>query len=312
MRLPVVPAALAAACTIASAAAGVAPASAQDFSITNTVAPANGGRRDILRQLQTWWDVHGYYPRRASENGESGTVNLRLLIRPDGNIWTVEVVGGSGSASLDDAAAAAFRGGFVRPLPDGAPDTGIDLSLHYVLSRRPGQPVAAGSTPVSATRPFTVTNDPVKSAVVDTMLQRNCTGTVVKQGIRNHPAYGVRYSAQAVFFRRPDGTPWVRFYEGGFAILAPVVEVGRIVKWSGRKEYLTQATSRFTEYTVWADNNDTLNGSIQIFYAAEAKAGQDINRGGTIDLSCTTETVPAVTWSAAAVTPIESPAGDPP
>ena len=143
-----------------------------------------------MRQLQAWWDVHAYYPRHASNNDEGGTVKVHLLIWPDGNIFRVTVVGSSGSQSLDAAALAVFRGGFVRPFPAGAPQAELDLSLHYVLAHRHDQPVAADYTPVPSKSPFTITNDPVKSPILETMLQRTCTGTIVNQGIRNHPWYG--------------------------------------------------------------------------------------------------------------------------
>ena len=312
MRLSVASAALAAASVLAPAAAGYGPASSQDFSITNQVEPPNAGRRDVMRQLQAWWDVHAYYPRHASNNDEGGTVKVHLLIYPDGRIWKVDVVGSSGSSSLDTAAAATFHAGFVRPFPAGAPDTNIDLSLHYVLAHRHDQPVIAVSTPASSKGAFTITNDPVRSPILDTMLQRTCTGTVVKQGIRNHPNYGVRYSAEAIFFRRPDGAPWVKFYEGGFPILAPVKEVGKLVQWTGRAERLPAGMSMFTQYTVWPDGGNNLSGSIDIQYFADAKFNQDINHGGTVDFTCAMEVVPAVAWSAWSVTPGQSPPGDPP
>jgi TonB family protein len=312
MRLPSAPLALAAAFLLSPAATGTTPASAQDFSITNPEAPLPPGRRDLMRQLQQWWDLHAYYPRHASSNDEGGTVKLHLLIHADGNIWKLDVVDSSGSASLDAAAQAAFRGGFVRPFPPGMPDTDIDVSLHYILAHRHDQPVPAGYTPVVTRRNFSITNDPVKSPILETMLQRTCTGTVVKQGIRNHPAYGVRYAAEAIFFRKPDGTPWVRFYEGGYSTLSPVTEVGKIVQWSGRKEYLRNGSSSYTQYTVWPDDDNTLSGNLETFFSQEARANQDINRGGTVDFSCATETVPAISWQSLAVTPIDSPVGDPP
>jgi hypothetical protein len=128
-----------------------------------------------------------------------------------------------------------FRGGFVRPFPEGEPKADIDISLHYVLAHRHDQPVAAGYTPVLSKGPFTIMNDPVKSPILDTMLQRTCTGTEVKGGITNHPEYGMRSWAQAIFFRKPDGTPWVKFYERGHPSLSPVTEVGKMVQWTGRK-----------------------------------------------------------------------------
>ncbi len=310
MRFPIA-CALAAAFVLTPVAAGYAPALSQDFSITNPVEPANPGRRDLMRQLQAWWDLHAYYPRHASQGDEAGTVKVHLVIHPDGNIWTVDVVGSSGSDALDAAGSSAFRGGFVQPFPAGTPEAAIDLSLHYVLAHRHDQPVAAGYTQVSSRGPFTITNDPVKSPILDTMLQKTCTGTVVSQGIRNHPMYGVRHWAEAVFFRKPDGAPWVKFYEGGYPILAPVTEIGKLVQWSGREESHA-GNNKYTQYTVWLDGDNNLSGSIQVIYPFGPGREQGFNHGGTVDLTCATEVVPAITWSAWSVTPAPSPVGDPP
>jgi TonB family protein len=196
MRFSVALSALAAAFVLAPVAAGYAPALCQDFSITNQVEPANPVRRDLMRQLQAWWDAHAYYPRHASNNDEGGTVKIHLVIHPDGKIWTINVVKSSGSPSLDTAGDSVFRGGFVRPFPEGEPKEEMDISLHYVLARRHDQPVAAGYMPVSSKGPFTITNDPVKSPVLETMLQRICTGTMVLGGIPNYPIYGMHSWAQ--------------------------------------------------------------------------------------------------------------------
>ena len=75
MRLSVASSALAAAFVLTPVAAGYAPALCQDFSITNQ-EPANAWRRDMMRQLQAWWDAHAYYPRHASNNDEAGTVKV--------------------------------------------------------------------------------------------------------------------------------------------------------------------------------------------------------------------------------------------
>ena len=311
MRVSITSAVLAAA-FLTSSSAGYAPALAQDFSITNQPEPADSGRRDVMRQLQAWWDLHAYYPRHASQSDEGGTVKVHLLIFSDGRIWQVNVVQSSGSSSLDAAAVAAFHDGFVRPFPAGAPQADIDVSVHYVLAHRHDEAVPAGYKSVPSRSPFTIMNDPVRSPILETMLQRTCTGTVVKQGIRNHPAYGTSYSAQAIFFRKPDGTPWVQFLEGGYPILAPVVEVGKVVQWTGREEHLSGGASRFTGYTAWPDGNNNIIGSIEITYLGGARVLQDINRGGTIDFVCATDVVPAISWSALSVTPGTSPLGDPP
>ena len=311
MRFSVASTALAVTFGLTPVAAGYTPALSQDFSITNPEEPANAGRRDLMRQLQAWWGVHAYYPRHASNNDESGTVKVHLAILPDGRIWTVNVVGNSGSDSLDTAAAKVFAGGFVRPFPAGEPEADLDVSLHYVLAHRHDQPVAAGYTPAPSGRPFTITNDPVKSPILDTMLQRTCTGEVVRHGIRNRPAYGVHSWAQAVFFRKPDGSPWVKFYEGGYPIISPVIEVGKMVQWSGRQESFKNPN--FNQYTLWSDGVNNLSGSLDIVYPYGTGGGGDnYNHGGTVDFTCATEVVPAVPWSAWSVTPVPSPPGDPP
>lgn len=310
MRMPVAAAALAAVSVLAPLAAGHQPAAAQDFSITNKVEPPDASRRDLMRQLQAWWDQHAFYPRRASQNDEGGTVKLRLAITPDGRIWTAEVVASSGSNSIDAAAAATFHAGFVRPFPAGVPQAEIDVTLRYVLAHRHDQAVAAADRPAPSSSPFTITNDPVKSPVLETMLQRTCTGTVVKEGIRNHPDYGGRYWAEAVFFRRPDKTPWVRFYEGGRVIIAPVSEVGKLVQWTGKQENPRRGVTIYYQYSVWADGDDKLTGNIE---ATNAGYDRGFNVGGTVDFACATQTVPAFAGSTAYYdSTFQIPSSDPP
>ena len=311
MSLSVGSAALAAAFVLVPAALGYAPASSQDFSITNPAEPANPGRRDLMRQLQAWWDLHSYYPRHASTSDESGTVKVHLVIYPDGRIWMVDVVASSGSNSLDTAAAAAFRGGFVRAFPAGMGEAAIDLSLHYVLAHRHDQSTPADYQPASSHRPFTITNDPVTSPILQMMLQKTCTGTVVKEGVRNHPMYGGRHWVQAVFFRKPDdGTPWVKFYDGGEPLLAPVNEVGKSVQWTGKSEGVRKNMEYQYQYTVWPDGENKLSGNIEAYFYFGGPQG--MNTGGTVDFTCATETVPAIPWRAWSVRTIQAPPGDPP
>jgi TonB family protein len=301
VRLSVASSAFAAAFVLTPVAAGYAPAFCQDFSITNQVEPANAGRRDLMRQLQAWWDAHAYYPRHASNSDEGGTVKVHLVILPDGKIWTINVVEGSGSRSLDTAGDTVFGGGFVRPFPEGEPKADIDISLHYVLAHRHDQPVAAGDTPVLSKSPFTITNDPVKSPILDTMLQRTCTGTMVLGGVPNHPLYGVRYQAQAIFFRKPDGTPWVKFYERGYQSLSPVTEVGKMVTWTGREEYISvgkEMAARWLQYTVWPDGDNHLSGAIgsRMIHISGDAYNQNL-AGNSVDLSCAADVLPAIPWN---------------
>ena len=154
MRLSVASFVLAATFVLAPVAAGYAPALCQDFSITNPVEQGNAARGDLMRQLQARWEVHAYYPRHASNNDEAGTVKVHLAMLPDGRIFAVDVVGSSGSHSLDAAGVAAFRDVFVRPFPEDEPRADIDISLHYVLAHRHDQTVAAGYTPVVSKDPL--------------------------------------------------------------------------------------------------------------------------------------------------------------
>jgi TonB family protein len=322
MRSSVASSALAAAFVLTPVAAGYAPALCQDFSITNQVEPTNAGRRDLMRQLQAWWDAHAYYPRHASNSDEGGTVKVHLVIRPDGRIWMVNVVESSGSRSLDTAGDSVFRGGFVRSFgTEGEPNADIDISLHYVLAHRHDQPVAAGYTPVLSKSAFTIMNDPVKSPVLETMLQRVCTGTLVLGGVPNHPWYGVHYSAQAIFFRKPDGTPWVKLYERGYPSLSPVTQVGKMVTWTGRQEYINvgkETAARWLQYTVWPDGDNHLSGAVgsRIFNSLGVAYNNNM-AGNYVDLTCATEVLPTVTWNdwlaqSLVTSPVDLSSSDPP
>jgi TonB family protein len=317
MRLSVASSALAAAFVLTPVAAGYAPALCQDFSIANQVESGNAARRDLIRQLQAWWDAHAYYPRHASNNDEGGTVKIRLVIVPYGKLWTVDVVESSGSRSLDAAAVAAFRDVSVRPFPEDEPKAEINLSLHYVLAHRHDQPVAADYTPALSKSPFTIMNDPVKSPILETMLKRTCSGTDVRGAVPNHPWYGLRYSIQAVFFRKPDGTAWVKFNTKGGPGLSQVTEVGKMVQFAGHVEYSSRGRiDLFPEYTLWLDDDDNhLRGAIgsRMFNSFGLAYNQN---GGTVDLTCTTEVLPTVTWNEwyldTGISWAPPPAGDPP
>jgi TonB family protein len=312
MRFSVASSALAAVFILTPAAAGYAPAFCQDFSITNQVEPGNAARRDVMRQLQAWWELHAYYPRHASNNDEGGTVKLHLEVLPDGRIFTVNLVESSGSHSLDAAGVAAFRDAFVRPFPAGEPEADIDVSPHYVLAHRHDEPVAAGYTPVSSRSHFSITNDPVKSPVLDTMRQRVCTGRVVNGGIRNHPSYGYPSQAQAIFFRKPDGTPWVKFEAWGHDSISPVAEVGNTLEWPGHVMHSRGRTEWYFEYTAWPDGDNHLSGAMGIKIYDSFGIPYNANKG-TLELTCATEVLPAVTWNWLYDTySTETPPGDPP
>jgi TonB family protein len=316
MRLSVASFSLAAAFILTPVAAGYAPALSQDFSITNPVEPGNAWHRDFMRQLQAWWEVHAYYPRHASNNDEGGTVKVHLVIAPDGRIGTVNVVESSGSHSLDAAAAAVFRDVFVRPFPQSEPPADVDLSLRYILAHRHDEPMAAGYTPVLSRSHFSITNDPVKSVTIDTMLQRVCTGTIVKGGLRNHPLYGYPGQAQAIFFRKADGTPWVKFDADGLPVVSPVTEVGNMLQWTGHVVHINTkeggSVSYYLQYTAWPDGDNHLAGAVGT--KSYDSFGIPYNSNlGTVDLTCATDVLPTVTWNWFYSTDTRmTPPGDPP
>jgi TonB family protein len=320
MRLSVASSALAAALVLTPVAAGHAPAWGQDFSITNQMEPANPAHRDLMRQLQAWWDSHAYYPRHASNRDQGGTVEVQLAILPNGNVWTVDVVETSGSPSLDAAGEAVFRGAVVRPFPEGEPEADINISLHYVLAHRHDQPVPANYTPAPSRGAFTIMNDPVKSPILDTMLQRTCTGTMTLGGIPNHPAFGVHSWAQAIFFHKPDGTPWVKFWERGHQSLSPVTELGKMVTWTGRQEHKDRDSDQWLQYTVWPDGDNHLSGAIGSRIIRGGVASNGNLAGNTVDLTCATEVQPTVTWNdwiaeqnkSAVISPLDLSRIDPP
>jgi TonB family protein len=314
MRLSIASSALlAAALFLTPVATGHAPALCQDFSITNPAEQGNAARRDLMRQLQAWWELHAYYPRHASNNDEGGTVRLHLVVIPDGRIWMINVVESSGSRSLDSTSVAVFRDGFVRPFPPGEPTAEIDIAPRYILAHRHDEPVPASYTPVLSRSHFSITNDPVKSPTLEKIQQRVCTGRVVKGGMRNHPWSGYPSGATAIFFRKPDGTPWVRFEAWGYNSISPVVEVGNTLQWTGHVDHaLSNNYPVAFQYTAWPDGDNHLGGAVGI--RAFDSSGLPYNQNkGTVDLNCATEVLPTVTWNALYSTDLRvMPPGDPP
>jgi protein TonB len=59
------------------------------------------------------------YPRGARRRGEQGTVELEIVVRPDGTLGAVTLAGSSSHPALDDAALAAARRVAAEPFPPG-------------------------------------------------------------------------------------------------------------------------------------------------------------------------------------------------
>lgn len=86
-----------------------------------------------MGKLKQWWDQRSFYPKEASQTNEGGNVKVHILIAPDGQVTSIEVVQGSGSSVLDAAALAVFRNAHLPPLPAGTPAQPADVvvTLHY-------------------------------------------------------------------------------------------------------------------------------------------------------------------------------------
>lgn len=319
MRLPVVPAALAATFVLVTVAIGHAPAFSQepDFSITNQAPVARTPfRRDLMRELQAWWDGHAYYPKHASNNDEGGTVKIHLQILPNGAVFSVRLVESSGSRAIDAAGLSAFRTGGVRPFPEGEPGAELDLSLHYVLAHRHDETLPIGYMPTPYRAPFTIANDPVRSPILDTMMQRTCTGIITMNGSLNQPWRGYRGDATITFFRKPDGTPWVKLYESGNLSISPVTQIGRMLQWVGPLQRImggnpSSSFPRYYTYTVWADGPNHLAGA-EGSPIPSNNAGFVYGLGGPIDMTCDTAILPTMPYSNAFAQTQVFPSGDPP
>jgi hypothetical protein len=131
----------------------------------------------------------------------------------------------------------------------------------------------------------------------------------------------MRSWAQAIFFRKPDGTPWVKFYERGYPSLSPVTQVGKMVTWTGRQEYINLGKDmaiQWLQYTVWADGDNHLSGAVgsRMFNSFDVAYNNNM-AGNTLDLTCATEVLPTVTWNdwlaqSAVTSPVDLSPSDPP
>ncbi|HZQ00444.1 MAG TPA: energy transducer TonB [Reyranella sp.] len=70
------------------------------------------------------------YPLRSRRIGESGTVNMRVLIDPSGRPSQVQLASSSGHPALDEAALSAMRAARFRPVPE---PLWVNASINFVL-----------------------------------------------------------------------------------------------------------------------------------------------------------------------------------
>jgi protein TonB len=125
-------AARAAAARAAASTAGSSVQASQGQNAASRAGEANNGAA-WMGKLQQWWDQHSFYPKEASQTNEGGSVRVRIIITPDGQVTSIGVVQGSGSSVLDAAALAVFRNAHLPPFPPGTPAPAADVvvTLHY-------------------------------------------------------------------------------------------------------------------------------------------------------------------------------------
>jgi protein TonB len=73
--------------------------------------------RSWLAGVSAWLLAHRTYPEMAREQGREGTVVVRMTVDPEGRVVDVNLVRGSGTESLDNAAQALVRNAHLPPFP---------------------------------------------------------------------------------------------------------------------------------------------------------------------------------------------------
>ena len=120
----------------AAARAPVNPAGAPGHAPAGQNAASRGGDANNgaawMGKLKQWWEQHSFYPREASQTNEGGNVKVHIVIAPDGQVTSIEVVQGSGLSVLDAAAVEVFRNAHLPPVPPGTPAQSADVvvTLH--------------------------------------------------------------------------------------------------------------------------------------------------------------------------------------
>lgn len=87
--------------------------------------------------LSAWLQAHKFYPERARQRGEQGTVVLRFTADRDGRVMDAALVQSSGSRILDNAAQSMLRDARIPPFPATMPQPQITLTLPIRYALQP-------------------------------------------------------------------------------------------------------------------------------------------------------------------------------
>ncbi len=126
--------------SVASRAIDLSPPPVRAGSSSDPYAKirAANASADWNNGLESYWLKHRYYPEQAVENGEQGSVTLRLTVNRSGRVESVEVISRSGSPWLDMAAVSTWRGAQLPPFTADMREDRITfpIPIQYYLVRR--------------------------------------------------------------------------------------------------------------------------------------------------------------------------------
>lgn len=91
---------------------------------------------DWRNELSAWVRQHAYYPPQAAMNDEDGTATVLAVVKPTGQVVSVELERRSGSTWLDMALVALFRDAKLPPLHDETEPLHLHFTMNYILIRR--------------------------------------------------------------------------------------------------------------------------------------------------------------------------------
>ncbi len=92
---------------------------------------------DWEREFTDWVNAHKYYPQAAADQGQSGSVEVHLVVTRDGHVKVLQLESSSGKPLLDMAWFGLFRDADLPPFPPNtkAQDVTIDARMHFILIR---------------------------------------------------------------------------------------------------------------------------------------------------------------------------------
>ncbi|WP_353211310.1 energy transducer TonB [Rhodovarius sp.] len=93
---------------------------------------------DWSNAFRRWLDQNLRYPQRAIQDGDSGTVQVRITANPDGTVRQVRLLSPSASPALNSGTTMPFAGARLPAFPPGSDPNGVevDLTVNYILLRR--------------------------------------------------------------------------------------------------------------------------------------------------------------------------------